>query len=55
MKQAFAASQAAGIMTLAGGKSAPDWPLSWMFWRDPGTRYLLLLCQTQPNSVRLKF
>ena len=54
VKQAFAASQAAGIMTLAGEKSAPDWPLSWMFWRDLGTRYLLLLCQNQPNSERLK-
>ena len=54
LEQAFAASQAAGIMALAGGKSAPEWPLSWMFWRDFGTRYLLLLCQTQPNSERLE-
>ena len=41
-------------MALAGGKSAPDWPLSWMFWRDFGVRYLLILCQTQPNSERLE-
>lgn len=25
LEQAFAASQAAGIMVLAGGKSTPDW------------------------------
>jgi non-specific serine/threonine protein kinase len=54
VEQAFSVSQAAGIMTLAGGKSAPDWPLSWMFWRDFGKRYLLLLCQTQSNSERLE-
>lgn len=51
---AFADSPAAGIMTLAGVKSAPDWPHSWMFWRDFGTRYLLLLCQTQPTSERIE-
>ena len=54
IKQSFAVSQAAGIMVLAGGKSAPDWPLSWLFWRDFGSRYLLLLCQTQPASGRLE-
>ena len=54
VEQAFAASQAEGIMTLAGGKPAYDWPLSWMFWRDFGTRYLLLLCQTQPTSERFE-
>jgi len=54
VEQAFAASQAVGIIALAGGKSAPDWPLSWMFWRDFGTRYLLLLCQTQPNAECLE-
>ena len=52
--KAFSVSQATGIMALAGGISAPDWPLSWMFWRDFGTRYLLLLCQTQPASERLE-
>ncbi len=52
--KAFADSQAAGIMALAGGESAPDWPLSWMFWRDFGTRYLLLLSRTQPTSERLE-
>ena len=54
VEQAFADSHAAGIMALSGGKSSPDWPLSWLFWRDFGIRYLLLLCQTQPNSERLE-
>ena len=52
--QAFADSSAAGIMALAGGKSAPDWPLCWLFWRDFGARYLLLLCQTQPTAARME-
>jgi superfamily II DNA or RNA helicase len=52
--QAFADSQSAGIMALSGGKSAPDWPLSWMFWRDFGARYLLLLCQRQPDAERVE-
>ncbi|HEY3490180.1 MAG TPA: DEAD/DEAH box helicase [Candidatus Deferrimicrobiaceae bacterium] len=52
--QAFAESQAAGIMALAGGKSAPDWPLSWMFWRDFGTRYLQLLSHALPSQDRLE-
>jgi len=54
VEKAFTASQAAGILALAGEKSAPDWPLSWMFWRDFGTRYLTQLCQTQPTSERLE-
>jgi superfamily II DNA or RNA helicase len=54
LEQVFAGSQAAGIMALAGGKSAPDWPLSWQFWRDFGTRYLLLLCQTQPTAEHIE-
>jgi non-specific serine/threonine protein kinase len=54
LEQAFAGCQAAGIMALAGGKSSPEWPLSWLFWRDFGTRYLLLLCQIQPNAERLE-
>ncbi|AMV70975.1 hypothetical protein JCM30471_27930 [Desulfuromonas carbonis] len=52
--QAFAASPSAGIVTLAGSKSAPDWPLPWVFWRDFGSRYLLLLCQSQPTADRLE-
>jgi superfamily II DNA or RNA helicase len=52
--RAFADSPAAGIVALAGGKSAPDWPLPWMFWRDFGSRYLLQLCQSQPTSERLE-
>lgn len=52
VNQAFAASQAAGIIALSGEKSAPDWPLSWLFWKDFGTRYLQLLCQTQSTSER---
>ena len=52
--RAFADSPAAGIMALAGGKAAPDWPLSWMYWRDFGGRYLLRLCQNQPSANRLE-
>ncbi len=51
---AFAASPAAGIVALAGGKSAPDWPLPWLYWREFGTRYLLQLCQSQPTVDRLE-
>ena len=54
LEKSFSLCQAAGIMTLAGGKSSPDWPLSWSFWRDFGTRYLLQLCQAQPNSERIE-
>jgi non-specific serine/threonine protein kinase len=50
---AFAECQAAGIVALSGGKSSPDWPLSWVFWRDFGARYLLQLCQSQPSAERL--
>jgi non-specific serine/threonine protein kinase len=50
--QAFADSSSAGIIALAGGKSAPDWPLPWIFWRDFGSRYLLLLCHSQPSAER---
>ena len=52
--RAFAASPSAGIMALAGGKAAADWPLSWLFWRDFGARYLLLLCHCQPTAARLE-
>lgn len=52
--QAFGESPSAGIMALAGGKSSPDWPLSWIFWRDFGARYLLQLCQSQPSAERLE-
>jgi non-specific serine/threonine protein kinase len=54
IEKAFAAFPTAGIISLAGEKSAPDWPMSWVFWRDFGTRYLLQLCQTQPTSERLQ-
>jgi non-specific serine/threonine protein kinase len=54
LEQAFADSQAAGIIALAGEKSTLEWPLSWLFWRDFGARYLLLLCQTQPTLERLE-
>jgi non-specific serine/threonine protein kinase len=50
--RAFADSQSAGIIALAGGKAAPDWPFSWMYWRDFGARYLLQLCQNQSSSKR---
>ena len=51
--RAFTESQAAGIMALTGGKSAAEWPPSWLFWRDFGTRYLLLICHRQPTTERL--
>ena len=50
---AFEDCQSAGIMALAGGKSASEWPLSWLFWRDFGARYLLRLCQSQSAAQRL--
>jgi len=51
--QAFSESQSAGIIALSGGKSSSDWPLSWVFWRDFGTRYLLQRCQSQSTTERL--
>ena len=51
--RAFAESPSAGIIALTGGKAAPDWPLSWIYWRDFGGRYLLQLCQNQPAAHRL--
>ncbi len=51
--QAFAASSSAGIIALAGGKPSSEWPLSWLFWRDFGARYLLHLCQSRPDTDRL--
>jgi len=52
--RAFAVSQGAGLIALAEGKSVPHWPLSWIFWRDFASRYLLLLCQCQPDAERLE-
>ncbi len=49
----FADSPSAGIITLAGGPAGAQWPLSWLFWRDFGARYLLLLCQSNPSQQRL--
>ena len=54
IRSAFAASQAAGLMALAGAKSTRDWTPAWIFWRDFGTRYLLLLCQAQPTAERVE-
>jgi non-specific serine/threonine protein kinase len=51
--RAFADCQSAGIMALAGGRTAAEWPLSWLFWHDFGARYLLLLCRSQPTAQRL--
>ncbi len=51
--QAFGESQSAGIIALSGGKSSADWPLSWIYWRDFGARYLLQLCQSQSTTERL--
>jgi len=51
--QAFAASPSAGIISLTGQKSALDWPLSWIYWRDFGARYLLQLCQNSSTTKLL--
>ncbi|MEW6221481.1 MAG: hypothetical protein AB1634_18380 [Thermodesulfobacteriota bacterium] len=37
---AFAASQAEGLVALAGRRPDPGWPLSWGFWREMSARYL---------------
>lgn len=52
--QAFDVCPSAGIIALSGNRSTSEWPLSWLFWRDFGTRYLLLLCQTQPTAERIE-
>lgn len=52
--QAFAEASSAGIIALAGEKSSSDWPLSWLYWRDFGARYLLHLCQSRPDADRLE-
>ncbi|MEW6220558.1 MAG: DEAD/DEAH box helicase, partial [Thermodesulfobacteriota bacterium] len=49
---AFAASQAEGLVALAGRRPDPGWPLSWGFWREMGARYLASLC-LQPPGVSL--
>jgi len=50
IEKAFASCASEGIIALAGGASAPDWPLSWLFWRDFGGRYLASLCQHAPAT-----
>ncbi|MDO3377313.1 DEAD/DEAH box helicase [Geoalkalibacter halelectricus] len=52
--RAFSQSQSAGIIALAGGRASSDWPLSWAYWRDFGSRYLLSLCRLQPSSAKLE-
>ncbi len=52
--RAFADSASAGIIALAGGKAAPDWPVAWLYWRDFGARYLQQLCQNQSTAKRLE-
>ena len=54
--RAFGESQAAGIIALAGGKGkgGGEWSPSWLFWRDFGARYLLLLCHHQLNPQQLE-
>ena len=51
--RAFADNQSTGIIALVGGRSASDWPLSWLYWRDFGARYLLQLCHSQTAVERL--
>ena len=48
--RAFASSQAEGLITLAGGRPDPGWPLSWVFWRDFAARYLTALCHISPST-----
>ncbi len=45
VSRAFADCQSAGIISLTGGRNTSDWPLSWLYWRDFGSRYLLQLCE----------
>lgn len=52
--KAFAASQAGGLITLAGVRPDPAWPLSWTFWRDFAARYLTALCQMPPLSRQIE-
>ncbi len=52
--RAFSESPAAGIMALAGGRISGDWPLSWLYWRDFGARYLTRLCLSQSATGRLE-
>ena len=52
--RAFRESAAAGIIALAGGRSAPAWPPSWLVWRDFGARYLLRLCYLPPSPGGLE-
>lgn len=54
LARAFSESPAAGILSLAGGKSAPDWPLTWIYWRDFGTLYLQQLCQNPSTTQQLE-
>lgn len=46
--EAFENCPSAGIIALAGGRVSGDWPLTWLYWREFGARYLLQLCQNQP-------
>ena len=50
LAKAFAASQAEGLVALAGAKPDPTWPQAWTFWRDLAARYLMALCQMPPLS-----
>ncbi len=52
--RAFAENQSTGIMALAGGRITSDWPLSWLFWRDFGARYLTQLCLNQSAAEKLE-
>jgi superfamily II DNA or RNA helicase len=50
IRNAFTVAPSAGIISLAGGAAAPDWPLAWSYWRDFGSRYLTQLCQSSPAT-----
>ena len=52
IERAFGDCPAAGLIALAGGRAMAEWPLSWLFWRDFGARFLVQLCQSQPTGQR---
>jgi len=52
--EAFAVCQAQGLISLAGGRTDPTWPLPWSFWREFAARYLTALCQMPPSSRQIE-
>ena len=48
--QAFANCPSAGLIALANGRNTGNWPLSWLYWCDFASRYLLQICRLQPTA-----